>query len=153
MAKAKVQTMQAIISTSINFRSAEDVKAYQGLDWMSLPEDDMEYNEVTRYIVGYKNIILLGLNGRRLYTGLRRNIKGLAIDGQPIVIHGKDFKRIGIDDEATAVAAGEDGLSEEAVDAAVAEAVAAELAADGAKSCGTGSTTKRAGAGCMVRPR
>lgn len=130
---AEVKTMHAIISTSINFRTAEDVKAYQGLDWMALPEDDMEYNEVTRYIVGYKNIILLGQNGRRLYTGKRRNIRGLAIDGSPIVIHGKNFKRIGIDDEATAEAAGEDGIDQDAVDAAVAEEVAAELAAEGAE--------------------
>lgn len=107
MAKAKVQTMQAIISTAINFQTAEDVKAYQGLDWKSLPEDDLEYNEVARYIVGFKNVILLGPNGRRLCTVPRRSVKGLAINGQPVVVHGPDFKRLGIEDPDTAQAAGD----------------------------------------------
>lgn len=108
MAKAKAQTMQAIISTAINFQTAEDVKAYQGLDWKALPEDDREYNEVTRYIVGFKNVILLGLNGRRLCTVPRRSVKGLAIDGQPVIVHGPNFKRLGIKDPDTAQAAGDD---------------------------------------------
>lgn len=108
MAKDKFQLRQAIISTAINFQTAEDVKAYQGLDWKALPEDDREYNEVTRYIVGFKNVILLGLNGRRLCTVPRRSVKGLAIDGQPVIVHGPNFKRLGIEDPDTAQAAGDD---------------------------------------------
>lgn len=123
---AEVKTMNAIVSTSIRFSTPESVAAYKALPWHDLPEDDMEYNEVTRYIVGYKNIILLGKDGRRLATFPRRKVLGLAIDGQPIVIHGKDFKRIGIDDVATAVAAGDDGMDEDATDTA-------ELAAEGAE--------------------
>ncbi len=82
--------------------------------------------------MGYKNIVLLGKDGRRLATFNRRKVRGFAVDGQPIVIHGEGFKRIGIDDPATAEAAGDAGPSEEAVDAAVAEEVAEELAAEGA---------------------
>lgn len=108
MAKAKVRTMQAVISTAVKFQTAEDVKAYQGLNWTALPEEDVEYNEVTRYIVGFRNIILLGLNGRRLCTFPRRSAKGFAVDGQPIVIHGPNFKRIGIENEDIAEAAGDD---------------------------------------------
>lgn len=89
----EAKTMNAIVSTSIRFSTPESVAAYRALPWHDLPEDDMEYNEVTRYIVGYKNIILLGKNGRRLATFPRRSVLGLAIDGQPVVIHGKDFKR------------------------------------------------------------
>lgn len=110
---AEVKTMNAIVSTSIRFSTPESVAAYKGLPWHDLPEDDMEYNEVTRYIVGYKNIVLLGKDGRRLATFPRRKVMGLAIDGQPIVIHGEGFKRIGIDDAATAEAAGDVGQSDE----------------------------------------
>lgn len=127
------KTMNAVGSTSICFSTPESVEAYKAIPWIDLPEDDMEYNEVTRYIVGYKNIILLGLNGRRLATFPRRKVRGLAIDGHPVVIRGEGFKRIGIDDPATAEAAGDSGPSEDAVNAAVAEEVAAELKAEGAE--------------------
>ncbi len=105
---AEVKTMNAVVSTSIRFSTPESVAAYKTIPWHDLPEDDMEYNEVTRYIVGYKNIVLLGKDGRRLATFNRRKVRGFAIDGQPIVIHGEGFKRIGIDDPATAEAAGDD---------------------------------------------
>lgn len=105
---------QAIISTCINFQTEADVTAYRGIDWRALPEGDMEYNEVTKYIVGYKNIILLGANGRKLATFPRRTVRGMAIDGTPVIIHGKDFTRIGVDDETTAAAAdGEESQEEE----------------------------------------
>ncbi len=121
---AEVKTMNAVVSTSIRFSTPESVAAYKALPWYDLPEDDMEYNEVTRYIVGYKNIVLLGQDGRRLATFNRRKVRGFAIDGQPIVIHGEGFKRIGIDDPAIAEAAGDDNPSEDAVDEAVAELAA-----------------------------
>lgn len=91
--------MNAIISTSINFQSAADVAAYMQLDPVALPEDDMAYTEVTRYIVGFESIVLFGVDGRRLAKFRRRNVRGFAVDGEPVVIHGENFKRIGIPED------------------------------------------------------
>lgn len=106
------KTMNVVVSTAIRFSSPESITAYKAIPWYDLPEEDMEYNEVTRYIVGYRNIILLGQNGRRLATFSRRKVRGLAVDGQPIVIHGDDFVRIGVEDPDAVEAIGDTGFDE-----------------------------------------
>lgn len=89
----------AIISVSINFQDAADVTAYKGISPAALPDGEREYNEVTDYKVGYANIVLIGANGRTLAKFPRGAVKGFAIDGEPIVIAGPDFKRIGCGDK------------------------------------------------------
>lgn len=91
--------MNAVVSTSINFQNAADVAAYMQLNPAALPDDDTAYTGVTRYIVGYAHIILFGENGRRMAKLHRRNVRGFAVDGEPVVVHGPDFKRIGIPGE------------------------------------------------------
>ena len=81
---------QAIISTSIRFQSVEDVRAYQELGYCEIPEDDVEYNEVADYAVTRSSITLWGINGRMLATFPLDTVKGFAIDGIPVVIHGKE---------------------------------------------------------------
>jgi hypothetical protein len=89
--------MNAIITYAIKFQNATDVAAYKQLSFASLPEADREFNEVTDYKVGYKRILLIGANGRALASFDRQSVKGFAIDGQPIVLDGPNFKRIGCD--------------------------------------------------------
>lgn len=86
--------MRAIISTAINFQNAADVAAYLELSPQALPDGDREYTEVTRYIVGYAHIILLGANGRTLAKVKRQDVKALVIEGEPICIRGDGFQRI-----------------------------------------------------------
>ena len=91
--------MNAVVSTSINFQNASDVAAYMQLNPAALPDDDTAYTGVTRYIVGYAHIILFGENGRRMAKLHRRSVRGFAVDGEPVVVHGPSFKRIGIPGE------------------------------------------------------
>lgn len=84
--------MQVIISTAIRFTTEADVAAYKALSFEALPLEDMEYNEVTRYLVGWEHIVLFGANGRRLAVLRRKAIRGMAINGKPVTITGDDFK-------------------------------------------------------------
>ena len=102
--------MNIILSTSISFKTAADVAAYAQIDAKALPDDDMALSGVDKYIVGYAHIILFDADGRRMAKLPRRRYRGMAADGEPVVIHGEDFKRIGIpdggeDDDAPAPAA------------------------------------------------
>ena len=85
------KTMQVIISTGIRFTCEEDVNAYKALSFEALPMDDLEYNEVTRYLIGWKRIVLFGLNGHRLAVLNREQVRGMAVNGRPINVRGEGF--------------------------------------------------------------
>lgn len=89
--------MNAVLSTAINFQNAQDVEAYMTFSAEALPDGDRRYSDVAAYKVGYDNIVLLDTGGYIIAKEARRNYKGLAIDGEPIVINGPDFERIGCD--------------------------------------------------------
>ena len=91
--------MQVIISTAIRFTNEADVAAYKALTFEALPLDDMEYNEVTRYLVGWEHIVLFGANGRRLAVLKRKAIRGMAINDKPVTITGDDFKPFTTEDD------------------------------------------------------
>lgn len=91
--------MQVIISTAIHFTNEADVAAYKALSFEALPLDDMEYNEVTRYIVGYEHVVLFGANGRRLAVLKRKAIRGMAINGKPVKVAGDDFRPFNTEDD------------------------------------------------------
>ena len=57
--------MQVIISTAIRFTTEADVAAYKALSFEALPLEDMEYNEVTRYLVGWEHVVLFGAKDRK----------------------------------------------------------------------------------------
>ena len=84
--------MQVIISTAIRFTTEADVAAYKALSFEALPREDVEYNEVTRFIVGYEHIVLFGANGRRLAVLKRDKVRGMAIDDEPVTVNGNDFR-------------------------------------------------------------
>lgn len=92
------KVMNVIVSTSIRFTSEDDVKAYRGLGFEALPEDDLEYTEVTRYILGGAKIVLFGAKGQRLAVLERRTVRGMAVDGVPVTVHGPEFKRFDSDE-------------------------------------------------------
>ncbi len=91
--------MQVIISTAIRFTTEADVAAYKALSFEALPLEDMEYNEVTRYLVGWEHIVLFGANGRRLAVLKRKAIRGMAINGKPVTITGDEFKPFTFEDD------------------------------------------------------
>ena len=91
--------MNIILSTSIDFQTPADVAAYAQIDTKALPDGDMALSGVDKYIVGYAHIILFDADGRRMAKLPRRRYRGMAADGEPVVIHGEDFKRIGIPDD------------------------------------------------------
>ena len=106
-----------IISTAIKFTNKADVETYTKLSPAALPLDDYELEGVAKYAVGYEHIVLLGASGKTMLRVKRDKVRGLAVDGQPIVIHGDDFKRIDFDDpdlnalKAEIEAAGSGGLT------------------------------------------
>lgn len=87
--------MEAILSTSINFQNAQEVEAYKSFSAEALPDGDRRYSGVDAYKVGFENIVLLDVGGYVIAKKARKNYKGFAINGEPITIHGKDFRRIG----------------------------------------------------------
>lgn len=88
---------QIIISAGIKFTCEADVDAYNHLTFEALPSADLEFNEVTRFIVGYEHIVVFGQNGRRLAVLKRKDYRGMAVDGKPIKITGDDFKTVSTD--------------------------------------------------------
>ena len=91
--------MQVIISTAIRFTNEADVAAYKSLSFEALPLEDMEYNEVTRYLVGWEHIVLFGANGRRLAVLKRKAIRGMAINDKPVTVTGDGFKPFNTEDD------------------------------------------------------
>jgi len=89
---------QVILTSAVRFVNPEDVVAYQALPVYALPCHDVEFNEVTRYVVGWRHIVLYGRTGRRLAVLKRRHFIGMAIDGQPVVIRGDGFQPFASDD-------------------------------------------------------
>lgn len=83
---------QVILTSAVRFCSIEDVEAYKALSVEALPCNDVEFNEVTRYLVGWEHIVLFGRTGRRLAALKRRDFIGMAIDGKPVLISGDSFK-------------------------------------------------------------
>ena len=88
--------MKAIISTSVEFNTPEDVRDYEALDPIDAPEDDMAPTDVVKYKVGYRLIVLERESGA-VDVYRRRGVTGMAVDGQPIIIHGQGFQRINCD--------------------------------------------------------
>lgn len=88
------KTMQIIISTGIRFTTEEDVNAYKALSFEALPMTDLEFNEATRYLIGWRRIVLFGLNGHRLAVLDREQVRGMAVDGKPVTVSGEDFTPI-----------------------------------------------------------
>lgn len=91
--------MQVIISTAIRFNNEADVAAYKALSFEALSLEDLEFNEVTRYIVGYEHIVLFGQNGRRLAVLKRDKVRGMAINDKPVKVNGDGFKPFNTEDD------------------------------------------------------
>ena len=91
--------MEAILTTAINFNSAEDVSIYKQFSPEALPDSDRRYNGVAAFKVGFSRIVLLDEGGYAIAKKPRRLFKGFAVDGKPVVINGPEFKRIGCDGE------------------------------------------------------
>lgn len=87
--------MEAILTTAINFQNAQDVEAYKLFSAKALPDGDRRYSGVDAYRVGYENIILLDAGGYIIAKKARKNYRGFAINGEPVIIQGNGFKRIG----------------------------------------------------------
>lgn len=91
--------MEAILTTTINFNSAEDVSIYKQFSPEALPDGDRRYSGVASFKVGFKHIVLLDEGGYAIAKKPRGLFKGFAVDGEPVVINGPEFKRIGCDGE------------------------------------------------------
>lgn len=94
-----MKKMNVIISTSCEFASEEDVKEYRALSMWDLPEDDMNWPDVARVIMGYSKIVLIDEDGKRLAVWGRREVTGMAIGDKAIAVHGSAFKRFDTDGE------------------------------------------------------
>ncbi len=106
--------MEAILTTAINFNSAEDVSIYKQFSPEALPDSDRRYSGVAAFKVGFSRIVLLDESGYAIAKKPRRFFKGFAVDGEPVVINGPEFKRIGCDepDEKSSTAIINDYLNE-----------------------------------------
>lgn len=88
--------MKIIISTGVEFNTPEDVLDYEALDVSEIPEDDVPpILNAVNYRVGYKHIVIEVDTGNVVF--LRKNVKGMAVDGQPITLRGDGFQRINCD--------------------------------------------------------
>lgn len=90
--------MEAILTTAINFNNAEDVKVYKQFSPEALPDGDRRYSGVAALKVGFRHIVLLDADGYTIAKKPRKIFKSLAIDGEPVIINGPEFKRIGCDE-------------------------------------------------------
>lgn len=90
--------MDAILTTAINFRTAQDVAIYKQFDPEALPDGDRRYTGVATYKVGYRHIVLLDEGGYVIAKHHRGLYKSLAVDGEPIILHGPAFERVGCDE-------------------------------------------------------
>lgn len=112
MKNTKINTQQAVISSAIKFTTEADVKAYMQLSPEAVPENDMIFEGVAKFTVGYKSIILFNKDGRRIIAWPREKARGMAVGGSPVILHGPDFQRIGLDDEKPEEQLPEDETSE-----------------------------------------
>lgn len=88
--------MKIIISASVEFNTPEDVLDYEALDISEIPEDDVPpILNAVNYKVGYKHIVIEVGTGNVVF--LRKDAKGMAVDGQPIILRGDGFRRINCD--------------------------------------------------------
>ena len=72
-----------IISTAIKFTNEADVEAYRKLTPAALPLDDYELDGVSRYAVGYNNIVLLGATGKTMLRVSRDKLRGRGRQAHP----------------------------------------------------------------------
>lgn len=90
--------MKAIISLFTALDTEQDVQNYLDND----PERDGLYFEtspsdtVTEYKVGYNKVVLKFADGH-VEIFARRDVMGFAVDGQPVPVHGPNFKRVNVE--------------------------------------------------------
>ena len=89
-----------ILSTSIRFADKHDVLAYSGLTDAARPRLDVEFTEATKIVVGFQHVVLFGATGHRMAVLSRKDYVGMAIDGNPAVITGDEFKPFTVDEAA-----------------------------------------------------
>lgn len=87
-----------ILSTSIRFTDKHDVLAYSGLTDEARPRLDVEFTEATKIVVGIQHVVLFGATGHRMAVLSRKDYVGMAIDGQPVVVAGDEFKPFTVDE-------------------------------------------------------
>lgn len=92
---------EVIISRAIAFTDVEVLEGYMAREIDDIPLSDVWMPDVQSIIVGYRKIVLKGEDGRTRFVGDRRQIKGLAVDGKAIPVHGSDFCRMTINGDET----------------------------------------------------
>lgn len=82
-----------VISTAINFKTETDVSAYLLITPRALPDGDCALS-CDEYKIGWEHIVLLDTAGRLMLKMKRRDVRGMAVDGKPVAVHGDGFAPI-----------------------------------------------------------
>lgn len=93
-------THEVIVSRATDFTADGALEKYMAME--ETPNMDVWMPDVQTIILGFNKVVLIGEDGHTRFVGLRRNVKGLAIDGEAVPVHGEYFRRFRIDGDRKA---------------------------------------------------